>query len=102
MGKSTVPVGTAARLAAVIQASAAALPSSGTPGEDFAVKDTISPDRLVYGVPPGEAGKHATALLNEVYAMAMAAETPLIVTDYATAELEKVLRTPISRSRSVR
>ena len=58
--------------------------------EGFAVQDTLTPDRLVYGVPSGAAGEHATALLNEVYAVAIAADTPLVVTDYATAELVKV------------
>ena len=93
VGKSTVPVGTAARLAGVIEASGSGATLAWNPEflrEGFAVKDTISPDRLVYGVPAGAAGEHATALLNEVYASAMAAETPLIVTDYATAELVKV------------
>ena len=93
VGKSTVPVGTAARLAGVIEASGSGASLAWNPEflrEGFAVKDTISPDRLVYGVPAGAAGEHATALLNEVYASAMAAETPLIVTDYATAELVKV------------
>ncbi|TFD21987.1 MULTISPECIES: UDP-glucose/GDP-mannose dehydrogenase family protein [unclassified Cryobacterium] len=93
VGKSTVPVGTAARLADVIEASGSGASLAWNPEflrEGFAVKDTISPDRLVYGVPAGAAGEHATALLNEVYASAMAAETPLIVTDYATAELVKV------------
>ena len=93
VGKSTVPVGTAARLADVIEASGGGATLAWNPEflrEGFAVKDTISPDRLVYGVPAGAAGEHATALLNEVYASAMAAETPLIVTDYATAELVKV------------
>ena len=93
VGKSTVPVGTAARLAAALEASGSGATLAWNPEflrEGFAVKDTISPDRLVYGVAPGEAGEHATALLNEVYASAMAAQTPLIVTDYATAELVKV------------
>ena len=93
VGKSTVPVGTAARLAAVIEASGTGATLAWNPEflrEGFAVKDTISPDRLVYGVAPGEAGEHATAVLNEVYASAMAAQTPLIITDYATAELVKV------------
>ena len=58
--------------------------------EGFAVKDTISPDRLVYGAPVGEAGIHATEPLNEIHALALAADTPLIVTDYSTAELVKV------------
>ena len=91
VGKSTVPVGTAARLAAVVAKTGATL--AWNPEflrEGFAVNDTISPDRLVYGVAGGQAGEHATAVLNEVYAAAIAAETPLVVTDYATAELVKV------------
>jgi UDPglucose 6-dehydrogenase len=93
VGKSTVPVGTAARLAGVIAASGSGSSLAWNPEflrEGFAVKDTITPDRLVYGVPAGDAGEYATALLNEVYASAIAAETPLVVTDYATAELVKV------------
>ncbi|MBG6058655.1 UDPglucose 6-dehydrogenase [Cryobacterium sp. MP_M5] len=93
VGKSTVPVGTAARLAAVIDASGSGASLAWNPEflrEGFAVKDTISPDRLVYGVPAAAAGEHAAELLNEVYASAMAAQTPVIVTDYATAELVKV------------
>ena len=92
VGKSTVPVGTAARLAEVIAASGRGALLAWNPEflrEGFAVKDTISPDRLVYGVPAGESGERATALLSEVYASAIAAETPLVVTDYATAELVK-------------
>ncbi|GAA3875939.1 UDP-glucose/GDP-mannose dehydrogenase family protein [Leifsonia kafniensis] len=93
VGKSTVPVGTAARLADVITASGTGAHLAWNPEflrEGFAVADTVSPDRLVYGVPTGEAGERATALLNEVYAVALAASTPLVVTDYATAELVKV------------
>ncbi|MCA0452145.1 MAG: DEAD/DEAH box helicase family protein, partial [Proteobacteria bacterium] len=56
----------------------------------FAVADTLTPDRIVYGVAPGEPGERAVAVLNEVYATALAADTPLVVTDYATAELVKV------------
>ncbi|MCU1442751.1 MAG: UDP-glucose 6-dehydrogenase [Cryobacterium sp.] len=93
VGKSTVPVGTAARLADVIAASGSGALLAWNPEflrEGFAVQDTVSPDRLVYGVPAGKAGEHATAVLNEVYASAIAADTPLVVTDYATAELVKV------------
>ncbi|RNE62604.1 UDP-glucose dehydrogenase family protein [Cryobacterium tepidiphilum] len=93
VGKSTVPVGTAARLAEVIEASGTGASLAWNPEflrEGFAVKDTIAPDRLVYGVPAGDAGERAVALLNEVYASAIAASTPLVVTDYATAELVKV------------
>ncbi|KGJ72367.1 UDP-glucose 6-dehydrogenase [Cryobacterium roopkundense] len=93
VGKSTVPVGTAARLAAVVEASGSGASLAWNPEflrEGFAVHDTISPDRLVYGVPEGEAGKHAIGLLSRVYAAALVANTPLVVTDYATAELVKV------------
>ena len=92
VGKSTVPVGTAARLAEVIAASGSGALLAWNPEflrEGFAVKDTISPDRLVFGVPAGDSGERATALLSEVYASAIAAETLLVVTDYATAELVK-------------
>jgi UDPglucose 6-dehydrogenase len=93
VGKSTVPVGTAARLAAVIDTAGSGATLAWNPEflrEGFAVQDTISPDRLVYGVAAGESGERAVAQLNAVYAAATAAETPLVVTDYATAELVKV------------
>ncbi|MFD1715620.1 UDP-glucose dehydrogenase family protein [Amnibacterium flavum] len=93
VGKSTVPVGTAARLAQKIADSGSGASLAWNPEflrEGFAVKDTLTPDRLVYGVPSGEAGEAAKRLLDEVYASAIAAETPLVVTDYATAELVKV------------
>jgi UDPglucose 6-dehydrogenase len=93
VGKSTVPVGTAARLAELVDASGTGASLAWNPEflrEGFAVQDTVTPDRLVYGVPAGEAGERAVAVLNEVYASAIAADTPLVVTDYATAELVKV------------
>jgi UDPglucose 6-dehydrogenase len=93
VGKSTVPVGTAARLAELI----ATAPNNATLAwnpeflrEGFAVKDTLGPDRLVYGVPSGEAGERASAILDSVYEVALARDTPRIITDYATAELVKV------------
>jgi UDPglucose 6-dehydrogenase len=91
-GKSTVPVGTAARLAAKVSAASGALLAWNPEflREGFAVKDTIEPDRLVYGLPAGANGLRAKAMLDEVYAAALANDTPLIVTDYATAELVKV------------
>jgi UDPglucose 6-dehydrogenase len=92
VGKSTVPVGTASRLADVVRASSGA-DLAWNPEflrEGFAVADTVSPDRFVYGVPSGDAGERATAVLDEVYATALATGTPRLVTDYATAELVKV------------
>ena len=95
VGKSTVPVGTAERLAELIAPTGALL--AWNPEflrEGFAVSDTIRPDRLVYGVrqssEPVEVGAEATRILNEVYAVAVAANTPSVVTDFATAELVKV------------
>jgi UDPglucose 6-dehydrogenase len=43
----------------------------------------------VYGLPDGAAGERAKALLDEVYEKALGEGTPLVVTDYATAELVK-------------
>jgi UDPglucose 6-dehydrogenase len=93
VGKSTVPVGTAARLAAKVEASGSGAQLAWNPEflrEGFAVKDTISPDRLVYGLPSGAGRDQAKALLDEVYATALSKGTPLVETDYATAELVKV------------
>ena len=92
VGKSTVPVGTAARLAELVTAAGVDAVLAWNPEflrEGFAVQDTIGPDRLVYGVPAGAAGERATALLDEVYAAALSRQTPRIVTDYATSELVK-------------
>ena len=94
VGKSTVPVGTAARLAAKIADSGSGALLAWNPEflrEGFAVKDTIAPDRLVYGLPVAEAdAAEAKALLDEVYATALGNGTPLVVADYQTAELVKV------------
>ncbi|MFJ4222052.1 UDP-glucose dehydrogenase family protein [Curtobacterium luteum] len=93
VGKSTVPVGTAARLAGEVEAAVPGATLVWNPEflrEGFAVQDTISPDRLVYGVPAGEQGERATAVLDEVYASALAEGTPRLVVDLPTAELVKV------------
>jgi UDPglucose 6-dehydrogenase len=93
VGKSTVPVGTAARIAEVLSDRETGATLVWNPEflrEGFAVKDTLGPDRLVYGVAPGEDGERAVAVLDEVYATAIASGTPRIVTDFATAELVKV------------
>ena len=94
LGKSTVPVGTAAEL----QARADALAAPGTTveiawnpeflREGYAVKDTIEPDRIVLGVRPEHS--QAEAIAREVYATPLSKDTPFIVTDLQTAELVKV------------
>ncbi|MCW2131458.1 UDP-glucose dehydrogenase family protein [Arthrobacter sp. VKM Ac-2550] len=92
VGKSTVPVGTAARLADMVAAKAPGAVLAWNPEflrEGHAVKDTLTPDRFVYGVPAGENGARATAALDEVYATPLSNDTPRLVVDYATAELVK-------------
>ena len=91
VGKSTVPVGTAARLAEMVCSGAPGASLAWNPEflrEGFAVKDTLAPDRLVYGIAPGDLS--AEGLLDEVYGRAVAAGTPKVLTDFATAELVKV------------
>lgn len=96
-GKSTVPVGTAEDLAARLAGTDAVLVwNPEFLREGFAVQDTLHPDRLVYGLPtddegvPTAQGDAARALLDEVYATPLSEGTPLVVTDYATAQLVKV------------
>jgi len=93
VGKSTVPIGTAERLQAVLRSAAPMSILAWNPEflrEGFAIKDTVSPDRLVYGVPPGEEGFRAVAILDEIYAATLARKTPRLIVDFATAELVKV------------
>lgn len=91
VGKSTVPVGTAARLASVIggQQDAHLLWNPEFLREGHAVSDTLNPDRFVYGVSDGSEEHEAVSILDEVYAQPLAEGTPRLVTDHATAELVK-------------
>ncbi|MBO0681298.1 UDP-glucose/GDP-mannose dehydrogenase family protein [Mycolicibacterium sp. S2-37] len=94
VGKSTVPVGTAAELGA----RARELAPEGVDvevawnpeflREGFAVQDTLAPDRIVLGVQPGS--MRAEAVLRELYAPILASGVPFLVTDLQTAELVKV------------
>jgi len=94
VGKSTVPVGTAARLARQIEGGDSGAMLAWNPEflrEGFAVKDTLHPDRIVYGLPDDEnAAATARKLLDDVYERPLAEGTPVVVTDYVTAELVKV------------
>lgn len=92
VGKSTVPVGTAARLADELAESHPDAVLAWNPEflrEGFAVRDTLSPDRFVYGVPEGDRGERATSALDEVYSTPLSLGTRRLVADYATAELVK-------------
>jgi UDPglucose 6-dehydrogenase len=92
VGKSTVPVGTAAELGMRLRAAAPAgdgVEVAWNPEflrEGFAIKDTLEPNRLVIGT----AGPRAEPLLREVYAPLLAQGVPFLVADLATAELVKV------------
>jgi UDPglucose 6-dehydrogenase len=91
VGKSTVPVGSASRLAALLHELAPVGQDAELAWnpeflrEGFAVKDTLRPDRIVVGV----TGGHAEAVLREVYAGPISEGTPFVVADYPTAELVK-------------
>ncbi|MBM3689470.1 MAG: UDP-glucose/GDP-mannose dehydrogenase family protein [Actinobacteria bacterium] len=87
VGKSTVPVGTAADIEGRVTPTGARV--AWNPEflrEGNAVEDTLRPDRLVFGV----RDSRDDAILREVYAPLLEAGTPLLVTDFATAELVKV------------
>ncbi|MET3921256.1 UDPglucose 6-dehydrogenase [Arthrobacter sp. UYEF20] len=91
-GKSTVPVGTAARLADILAATEPGATLVWNPEflrEGHAVTDTLNPDRFVYGVPDGSEEHTAVAVLDQVYKLPLAKGTPRLITDYATAELVK-------------
>ena len=92
VGKSTVPVGTAERMSALLAAQAPAGADAllaWNPEflrEGFAVRDTQEPDRIVIGTQDRRAEK----LMRDFYAPMIDAGTPVVVTDYPTAELVKV------------
>ncbi|MHC6229955.1 UDP-glucose dehydrogenase family protein [Arthrobacter sp. MMS24-T111] len=92
VGKSTVPVGTAARLAELVQRAEPSTHLMWNPEflrEGHAVSDTLRPDRLVYGVAGGSEEHEAVQTLDAVYASQLDFGTPRIVTDLPTAELVK-------------
>ncbi|MDO5492349.1 MAG: UDP-glucose/GDP-mannose dehydrogenase family protein [Nesterenkonia sp.] len=92
VGKSTVPVGTARRLADLLHersrddVDVALAWNPEFLREGLAVQDTLRPDRLVVGAERDE----DVETLREVYAEALGRETPWIATDFETAELVKV------------
>ena len=91
-GKSTVPVGTAERIAAQLRDQAPA--GDGVElvwnpeflREGYAVEDTMRPDRLVFGV----TSERGEAAMRAAFAPLVDAGIPVVVTDLATAQLVKV------------
>ena len=94
VGKSTVPVGTAADLSERASGLAPAgvdVEIAWNPEflrEGYAVHDTLHPDRIVLGVQRDS--QHAEPAMRELYAAMLADEVPFLVTDLQTAELVKV------------
>ena len=94
VGKSTVPVGTAAELgrrAGQLARDGVDVEVAWNPEflrEGFAVHDTLHPDRIVVGVQPDSV--RAEAALRELYAPLLDEGVPFLLTDLQTAELVKV------------
>jgi UDPglucose 6-dehydrogenase len=89
VGKSTVPVGTAARLRERLLKINSGADLAWNPEflrEGFAVEDTLHPNRLVVGV----TSDAAEAKLKEIYASNLAENTPWVRADLPTSELVKV------------
>jgi UDPglucose 6-dehydrogenase len=92
IGKSTVPVGTSRQLVARLHAAAPAgelVEYAFNPEflrEGYAVQDSLTPDRIVFGV----TSESAEALMREVYATPLGSGIPALTMDLETAELVKV------------
>jgi len=90
-GKSTVPVGTAAQLAerfTKLSPAGSGVSLAWNPEflrEGHGLTDTLQPDRLVFGLAGGPGGA-AEVALRSIYAAPIAAGTPVVVCDLATAE----------------
>jgi UDPglucose 6-dehydrogenase len=91
VGRSTVPVGTAARVArrfAELAPAGTGVQVAWQPEflrEAHGVEDTLHPDRLVFGV----CSDAAERTLREVFATPIAEGSPVIIADRETAELVK-------------
>ncbi len=87
VGKSTVPVGTAERIAEHFATQDVELVwNPEFLREGWAIEDTLHPDRLVFGV----ASPRGEAAMREVFAPIIDSGVPVVVTDIATAQLVKV------------
>lgn len=99
INKSTVPVGTADRVARVLrerlaERGCADLPFAVVSNPEFlkegaAIDDFMRPDRIVVGLPPGDEGQQARLLLTRLYAPFNRHHERTLWMDTASAELTK-------------
>lgn len=99
INKSTVPVGTADRVAQVLRERLAERGDSHTRfavvsnpeflKEGAAIDDFMRPDRIVIGLPPGDDGQQARMLLTRLYAPFNRHHERTLWMDTASAELTK-------------
>lgn len=99
VGKSTVPVGTVDMLGGILSRRPDVLLGWNPEflRQGTAVKDSLVPDRLLYGVPGGQGaaldpngvGHRVTAALDAVYEPLLSAGIPRLICNFATAELIK-------------
>ena len=90
--KSTVPVGTGAKIAALVRAIRPDIAVASNPEflrEGAAIGDFMRPDRVVIGVEPGALGDQALATLKRLYRPLYLIETPIVATSLETAEIIK-------------
>jgi len=90
--KSTVPVGTGAKIAALVRAIRPDISVASNPEflrEGAAITDFMRPDRVVIGIEPGELGERALATLKRLYRPLYLIETPIVATSLETAEIIK-------------
>lgn len=96
--KSTVPVGTADKVAKAIAAKlterGSALTFSVVSNPEFlkegaAVGDCMSPDRIIIGIRPGDDAEHITRVMKELYAPFNRNHDRMIFMDARSAELTK-------------
>lgn len=90
VNKSTVPVGTGARISEIISRSRPDLEFDVASNPEFlregsAIEDSMRPDRIVIGVE----SEQAKAILRDLYRPLYLIETPFVFTNIPTAELIK-------------
>ncbi len=92
--KSTVPVGTGAKVKALVSQTRPDVEIAVASNPEFlregsAIGDFMRPDRVVIGIEEGAVGERALAVLRRLYRPLYLLETPILATSIETAELIK-------------